>query len=38
MNLEIQVLALDRYIDVTGLSRLMRFQTYPIDNWMANLS
>ena len=34
--LEIQVIALDRYKNGAGLNRLMQFQPFPSDNWIAN--
>ena len=36
MALEIQVLAWDRYKNVTVLNRFMVSQPYPSDNWICN--
>jgi hypothetical protein len=34
MTLEIQILAFDRYKNVTGINHLMRFQLSPLDYWI----
>jgi hypothetical protein len=36
MTLEIQILAWNKHNNVTGLSRLMEYQPYSLDNWISN--
>jgi len=36
MTLEIQILVWNKHNNVTGLSRLMEYQPYSLDNWISN--